>query len=161
MTAEFDLIEHPTTDPTPIYRYRDGLYAADLLTAALSHLDLFTWLNKHPSDLKTICRSLELDERPADVMLTLLTVMEWLETKGEIFHLTALAREHMVNSSVWNIGPYFASLKERPVCRDMVTVLRTGKPANWGSLKNEKEWAKAIDQEAFADHFPAARHCLG
>ena len=51
------------------YRYRDGLYAADLLTAALAHPDFFTWLNKNPSDLDTICRSLGLQERPTDVML--------------------------------------------------------------------------------------------
>ena len=161
MTAEINLLQHPTTDPTPIYRYRDGLYAADLLTAALAHLDFFTWLNEHPSDLKTICRALDLQERPTDVMLTLFTAMGLLETKGESFHPTALAREYMVKSSVWNIGPYFASMKDRPVCRDMVTVLRTGKPANWGSLQNEKEWAKAMEQEAFADQFTAAMDCRG
>src|SRR6267154_4080333 len=140
--AHFNLLERPQTDPTPIYRYRDGLYAEDLLAAALAHLDFFTWLGEPPSNLQTICRSLELKERPTDVMLTLFTAMGLLERDGEVFHLTALAREHLVKSSVWNIAPYFASLKDRPVCRDMVVVLRTGKPANWGSLKDEKEWAK-------------------
>jgi hypothetical protein len=66
-----------------------------------------------------------------------------------------------VKSSVWNIEPYFASLKERPVCRDMVTVLRTGKPANWGSLQNEQEWAKAMEQGKFAQRFTAAMDCRG
>src|SRR5437016_6020947 len=129
-TAEFNLLDRPMTDPTPIYRYRDGLYAADFLTAALVHLDFFTWLDKQPSDLQTICRSLGLQERPTDVMLTLFTAMGFLERKDEVFRLTTLAREHLVKSSAWNIGPYFASLKDRPVCLDMVTVLRTGKPAN-------------------------------
>src|SRR5438552_860618 len=36
----------PTTAPTSIYRYRAGLYAADLLTAALAHLDFFTGLTR-------------------------------------------------------------------------------------------------------------------
>jgi len=111
--------------------------------------------------LATICSSLGLQERPADVMLTLFTAMGLLEAKGGVFHLTPLAREHLVNSSVWNIGPYFASLKERPVCRDMVTVLRTGKPANWGSLQQQKEWAKAMEQEAFAQEFTASMDCRG
>src|ERR1051326_9433173 len=71
-----DLLQFPTTDPTFIYRYRDGLYAADLLTAAISHLDFFAWLNDHPSDLSTICRSLAFCERPTDVMLTLFTRSE-------------------------------------------------------------------------------------
>ena len=39
MINALDLFRSPATDPTSIYRYRDGLYAADLLTAAISHLD--------------------------------------------------------------------------------------------------------------------------
>ena len=36
----------PTTDPVSLYRWRDGLYAADMLTAGLVGLDLFTWLER-------------------------------------------------------------------------------------------------------------------
>jgi hypothetical protein len=32
------------TDPTLLYRLRDGVYAPDLLIAAVAELDLFTWL---------------------------------------------------------------------------------------------------------------------
>ena len=37
----------PNTNPTTLYRYRDGLYAEDLLILALVRLDFFTtrkWL---------------------------------------------------------------------------------------------------------------------
>jgi len=161
VTDSFDLLRSPATDPTSIYRYRDGLYAVDLLTAAISHLDFFSWLNEHTADLPTICRSLDLRERPADVMLTLFSAMGLLRTENGRFLLTDLARDHLVKSSQWNIGPYFDSTKERPVCRDMVTVLRTGKPANWASLKNEKEWVKAMESDDFADQFTAAMDCRG
>ncbi len=156
-----DLLLQPETDPTSIYRYRDGLYAVDLLTAAICHLDLFSWLAEHPADKKTICRALDLHERPADVMLTLFTAMGHLQNAGGIFSLTKMAREHLVKSSPWFIGPYFASVRERPVCQDILTVLRTDKPANWASLKNEKEWAKAMEGEAFANKFTAAMDCRG
>jgi len=159
--TEFNFLAQPATDPTSIYRYRDGLYAPDLLCAALVHLDFFTWLSDRPSDLKTICQALQIHERPGDVMLTLFTAMDLIESKEGIFQLTPLAREHLVGSSPWNIAPYFASLKDRPVCRDMVKVLRTGKPANWGSLDHEKEWAKAMQEEAFANQFTAAMDCRG
>ena len=49
----------------------------------------------------------------------------------------------MIESSPWSLGPYFASLKERPICDDMLSVLKTGKPANSGAKKDEKEWAVA------------------
>jgi len=77
ITAD-DLLRHPLTDPTSIYRYRDGLYATDMLAAAICHLDFFDWLKEHPADQQTICRSLGLQERPVDVMLTLFTAMDLL-----------------------------------------------------------------------------------
>ena len=151
----------PTSDPTTIYRYRDGLYAVDMLTTALAHLDFFTWLDGHPSNLQTICESFHIHERPADVMLTLFVSMGLIETKDAKFHLSTLAREHLVKGSSWNITPYFASLKDRPVCRDLITVLRTGKPASWGSFDHEKAWAKAMEEDAFASQFTAAMDCRG
>ena len=43
----------------------------------------------------------------------------------------------------------------------MIKVLRTGKPANFASSKNEKEWAKAMEGEDFAKRFTAAMDCRG
>ena len=151
----------PGTDPLSIYRYRDGLYAADLLAAALVWLDLFTWLEGNPADRVVICKALDLRERPADVMLTLFVAMGFLRNDKGIYRLTDLAREHLVRTSPWFIGPYYASLKDRPVCKDFLAVLRTDKPANWGSLKDEKEWARAMEDAAFADQFTAAMDCRG
>jgi len=156
-----DLLRSPATDPTTIYRYRDGLYAVDLLTAAICHLDFFNWLSNHPTDPKGICTSLGLQQRPVDVMLTLFTAMGLLRSDGEIYRLTELANEHVCQSSPWCIAPYFASMKDRPVCLDMVEVLRTGKPARWASLRNEKEWTQAMENVAFATQFTAAMDCRG
>src|SRR5579862_7256785 len=98
ITAD-DLLRSPSTDPTGIYRYRDGLYAADLLTAAICHLDFFNWLHAHPADQRTIGKSLGLKERPLDVMLTLFSAMGLLGKDGEVFFLTDQAKEHLTQSS--------------------------------------------------------------
>jgi predicted O-methyltransferase YrrM len=156
-----NLTAFPLTDPLEIYRLRDGLYAVDLLGAALVHFDFFTWLSEHPSDKATLCRELNIVERPTDVMLTLFTAMGLVESKDGVFHVTALAREHLVRNSPWFLGPYYASLKDRPVLKDYISVLRTGKTANWGSFKDEKDWAKAMEEEAFANNFTAAMDCRG
>ena len=156
-----DLTLAPLTDPLEIYRLRDGFYATDLVGAALVHLDFFTWLEAHPSDPAAICRELQITARPTDVMLTLFAALGYVEAKDGIFSATALAREFLVQSSPWFLGPYYAALKERPVCKDYVAVLRTGKPANWGSLKNEKDWHKAMEDETFAQQFTAAMDCRG
>jgi SAM-dependent methyltransferase len=78
-----------------------------------------------------------------------------------VFHVTELAREHLVSTSPYFIGPYYASLKGRPVVRDFVTILRTGRPANWGSYQNEKPWSDAMLTEEFASTFTAAMDCRG
>src|SRR5204863_617493 len=125
--------------------------AVELLSAAMTGLNFFTWLSKTPADPATICRALEIKERPTDVMLTLFTAMGLLENQAGVFQLTELAREFLVGESPWYLGPYYASLKDRPVCQDMLRVLRTARPANWGSFKDEKEWARAMEDEKFAN----------
>ncbi len=161
MVNSEDWAQHPKTDPTDIFRLRDGLYVVDLVAAALTGLDFFTWLSRHPADKRTICQALEIQERPTDVMLTLFVALGFLRKDHEVFHLTDLAREFLIADSPWHLGPYYAALKDRPVCKDMLAVLRTGKPANWGSLKDEKAWAKAMEGDDFAKHFTAAMDCRG
>jgi len=156
-----DLRLGPSTDPTFIYRYRDGLYATDLLTCAIVTLDLFTWLDAHPSTSGEICRQFQVAERPVDVMLTLFASMNLLERHGDRVHLTPVAREHLVRASPFFLGPYYAALKDRPVTKDFHQVLRHDKPANWGSFKDEKDWAKAMEDETFAQSFTAAMDCRG
>ncbi|MBK7997581.1 MAG: methyltransferase domain-containing protein [Verrucomicrobia bacterium] len=159
--STFDLTSLPSTDPLAIYRERDGLYAVDLLGAALVHFDFFTWLAEHPSDKPTLCRELQLVERPADVMLTLFAAMGLVEERAGVFHVTGTAREHLVKSSPWFLGPYYASLKDRPVLKDYISVLKTGRTANWGGFKDAQDWHKAMEDETFANNFTAAMDCRG
>ena len=156
-----DLRDVPQTDPVGIYRVRDGIYAADMLLTAIVHLDLFSWLAKNPSTRAAICAAFEITDRPADVMLTLLAAMGLVEEREQVYHLTTLAGEHLVNGTPWFLGPYYESLKNRPVSLDLLKVLRTGKPASWGSQANAQDWHKAMETEAFATQFTAAMDCRG
>lgn len=155
-----DLTAEPVTDPIAIYRARDGLYAVDLLAAAVVHLDFFTWLADHPSTLGAICAHFELHAQPADVLLTLCTAMGLVTMSGGVFHLTVRAREHLVTGSPYCLGPYYAALRDRPQTLDMVKVLRTGKPANWGSY-DASAWARSMERPDFAAQFTAAMDCRG
>jgi predicted nicotinamide N-methyase len=151
----------PRTDPVDIYRVRDGIYAADMLLAAIVHLDLFSWLSTNPATQGEICRAMETVARPTDVMLTLFAAMGLVEERQQVFHVTTKASEHLVKGSPWFLGPYYASLKNRPVALDLLKVLRTGKPANWSSQQGAQDWHKAMETEAFAAQFTAAMDCRG
>ena len=155
------LCEFPTTDPTSVYRFRDGLYAADMLAVGVVHLDLFSHLTTTPSSLEGVCAHYGTHQRPTDVMLTLFVAMGLLRKEGTNYVPTATAKEHLAAGSPWNLAPYYASLKDRPVTLDLLKVLRTGKPANWGGYQTTGDWHKSMEDEAFAKQFTAAMDCRG
>lgn len=151
-----DLARLPLTDPTELFRQRDGIYATDLLIAGVCWLDFFTWLAERPSDLASICSGLDLEQRPADEMLTLFTALGLVRNERGVFHVTDVAREHLVSGSSCDLGPYLAALKDRALCKDMLAVLRSGKPANWCSVDDDQTWTSKMHDEEFARGFTAA-----
>ncbi|MEQ1852919.1 MAG: methyltransferase [Chthoniobacteraceae bacterium] len=154
------LLDDPVSDPLPIYRYRDGISAVDLLAVGISHLDFFTWLADNPSTFAAITAHFGIHSRPADVMLTLFTAQGLVQQNGGCFHVTLRAREHLTAGSRWNLAPYYSSMKDRQPTLDMLKVLKTGKPANWGSY-DPQAWAEAMKRPDFAAHFTAAMDCRG
>ena len=151
-----DLTQPPTTDPSPLYRSRDELYADDMLIAALRGIDLFTWLASHPSTIDEIAQHFGFHARPVDVMTTLFVAKGLLSRDGDRLRVTPMAQEHLVASSPWFLGPYFPPVTDRPIAADLINVLRTGAPANFGSRKSEADWHKAMESETFAEEFTAA-----
>jgi SAM-dependent methyltransferase len=149
-------------DPTVLYRLRDGVYAADLLIVAVVDLDLFTWLaGRGPVDAATIGAELGLADRPVDVMLTYLTALGLLERRAEKVTPTELSRTHLVAGSRYDLRPYYASLRERPGCRELLTVLRSGQPAAWASANADEDWASRLHDQHFAERFTAAMDARG
>lgn len=157
-----NLTTPPATDPTPLLQTRDCLYGDDMLVAGLVWLDFFTWLEKNPGATNSaVCAHFGLHPRGADVMVTYFKARALVdEAHGEL-RLTPLAREHFVADSPWFLGPYYESLKNRPIARDLLDVMRTDRPANWGSQQEIDDWHAAMETEPFATQFTAAMDCRG
>lgn len=155
-----DLTRTPKTDPTEIFRHRDGIYAPELVAAAIVGLDFFSWLAKSPGDARTICASLGLAERPVDVMLTLFCAMGYIESKDCAFHLTEISREFLLRDSPWFVGPYFAHFVDRPVYKGLLETLRTDKPG-WSGAADRKPWAEAMADDIFAEQFTGTMDSRG
>ena len=154
------LLDEPLSDPLALYRYRDAISAVDLLAAAIAHLDFFTWLEGHPATMGMMCAHFGIHERPTDVMLSLFAAQGLIQQNGGVWILTLRGREHLSSKSPWNLAPYYTSMKDRQPTLDMLKVLRTGKPANWGSY-DAQAWAQAMEREDFAASFTAAMDCRG
>lgn len=89
-------------------------------------------------------------------MLTLFSARGLVAREGGVFRPTAIAREYLVGSSPLSLGPYLAALKDRQVCKDLVSVLRSGRPAGWCSVAGEDAWIAKMDDSGFATDFTAA-----
>jgi hypothetical protein len=122
------------SDPTMLYRVRDGAYAADLLIAAVTVFDLFSWLaDRVPVSARRLREGMGWVERPTDVLLTYCVALGLL---GRDLHaddrvdLTDLGRQHLTRGSPFDMRAYHGSLVERPAVREFATVLRTSKSAH-------------------------------
>lgn len=113
-----------------LLRLRDGIYADDLVLAAVVRLDLLTVMAEQPGTLDDLCRRNGIARRPADVLCTLLRAMELVEL-GDVLRPTALARSALVRGAPYDLRPYLASGASRTTCLDQVELLRTGQPAAW------------------------------
>jgi hypothetical protein len=156
-----NLTAAPSADPLLLYRYRDGLYAVDLITAALVEYDFFSWLAEHPSSEQAIAGQFQFHPRPLHVLLTLCKAMGVAREVAGLWSVTEAGREFCTRGSEWNLIPYYASLHSRPIARDYAEVLRTGKPAGWSGDKSTADWHKAMEDTAFARKFTAAMDCRG
>lgn len=154
--------EHfPRTDPSELLRYRDSIYASDLLICAVAHLDFFTVLKDSPRSLAEICAALQLASRPADVMLTLFLALGLVNKRGGRYSLSAVARDYLVSGTPWSLVPYYASQRDRPQCREFREVLKSDRPAGWSSAGEGRDWLEAMKDAQFADAFTAAMDSRG
>jgi hypothetical protein len=156
------LSERAVTDPTALLRYRDGIYAVDLMTAAIGELDFFTWLRDHPGTLGQICEGFGFAERPADVLLSLAMANGLVERDRDVvYHVTEMAQEHACKGSPWSLTPYYGGNGDRPIVADFLTVLRSGKPAGWGGEQGAEDWHDGMKEEDFAESFTALMNARG
>lgn len=154
--------DHPEhNDSSRLLRYRDSIYASDLLVCAIAHFDFFTFLTDGPRTFDEICDKMKIQPRPADVLIALLLSMELIETGEHGYGLTDLSATYIASNSAASLVPYYASLKNRPQSMEFREILRTGKPAGWSSKKKGQDWLKSMQGHEFADSFTLAMDSRG
>jgi SAM-dependent methyltransferase len=100
--------------------------------------------------------------RPFDVLVTYLVALGLLSRgAGGVLEVTPAARGLLTAGSPTDLRPYFASLRERPACAELLGVLRSGEPAAWASAASENDWAGRLDDPAFARRITAAMDARG
>ena len=144
-----------------LLRRRDGVFSTDLLITAIGYLDFFSWLEEHPTDPEGICANMKLEKRPVDVMLTYFSSIGLIEKVNDRFRVSKHGKMFLVKGAAYDLRGYFNSLRERPICKEILSVLNTNIPLNWANAPQGDEWAKAMEQEDFAEHFTSAMDSRG
>ena len=157
-----DLLARPKTDPFQLLRFRDRQYAADMLAVAIGKMNLFSWLaDRGGATSADIERHFEVAARPLDVLLTLCRASGLVESSDHVHHVTDLAREHLVDSSPWFLGPYYQPIKDSAIAEGCWRVLRTDKPATWQADDEGADWHASMLDESFAQSFTELMNCRG
>jgi hypothetical protein len=121
-------LNHPKTDPTPIFELFRGSYGSELLTAAVAHFDLFGRLDRQPMTFDDLRSALELDQRPAVVLITALRAMGMIRQQDNVLSLTDLAKEHLVPEGDFDVGDYVSLAAQSPGVLGMVELLKSNRP---------------------------------
>ena len=155
------MFDIPGVSPERIINLRESAFAADLFITAVSRLNFFNRLQTEPADLDDICQVFDIKKRPADVMLTLFKAYGFITEKAKKFYLTDTAKTYLLQDSAFDLTSYVTSLKDRPACADIYSVLHTGRTANWATAKDSKDWATAMEDDGFAASFTAGMNSRG
>jgi len=157
------LTTQPRSDPGIILNLRDRQYAAELIAAALLHFDLFSWLGENPGATpEKIGADLGMVARPLDVLLTLCRAYGFLASNsvGGV-ELTTTGREVLVSGSPWFLGAYYALIRDTPIVRTFLEVLRNGAPGSWQAKADGSDWHKSMLDPEFARGFTELMNCRG
>lgn len=148
----------PPVDPTPIFEHYRGSYGSELLTVAVSHLNVFGLLRHEPRDFESLRSALGLQRRPAIVLLTALRAMGLIRVDSQDrLSLTPQARYHLPPGSAFDIGDYLSLSATSPGVLEMAERLRSNRPKeNSGAgtaFIYRDGTASAMESQELARHF--------
>lgn len=116
----------PSFDPTSIFEHFRGSYGTELLTAAVAHLGVFRFIGEQSVDAEKLRLELNLAPRAFVVLTTALRAMNLLELDPKNqYHLSDVAREHLIPDGKFYVGDYVGLAAEAPGVLAMVDRLRS------------------------------------
>jgi SAM-dependent methyltransferase len=121
----------PMPDVATMIGWRDSSYAADLYIAAVSWLDLFTFLDQNPVTENELCAQFGLKERPTRTMIRLFESWGLVSWEVGRIRATESACTFLSSKSDANIASYIATMKYKSSVREIHDVLRHDAPDTW------------------------------
>src|SRR5918997_2983033 len=121
------------TSPVPLMQLSSGFWAFKTLAAA-HELDLFTRLSGSPGmRSEELAQFLDIDERPAEMLLSGCAALGLLEKEGGRYRNSALSEEFLVKGKPYYFGGWIQMLDKRlyPGWGKLTEAIRTNRPTTW------------------------------
>ncbi|WP_410604779.1 methyltransferase [Amycolatopsis sp. lyj-90] len=119
--------------PAPLMQLITGFWAAKTLASAVE-LDLFDKAEKSGGlSREDASRVLQIQDRPADLLLAACASLGLLQKEGEIYVNTPLSREFLIPGQPYYFGGFVRMLdhREYPAWQDVSRALRENRPTTW------------------------------
>jgi SAM-dependent methyltransferase len=158
MTSHLAANRFPETDPSIVFELFRGSYGSELLTAAVAHFPVFRMLSEKPRTFAELQGELTLADRPANVLVTALRAFGLIRDSGGQLHLTDVAQEHLSPGGYFNVSDYIGLRAESPGVLEMVTRLKTNRPANVDPSERGAAFIYRDGLKSAMEHGDLARH---
>jgi hypothetical protein len=139
-------------DIAQMIKWRDSSYAADLYIAAVSWLDLFTYLDDKPVTEEELRLHFSLGERPLRTMIRLFESWGLVARQAGKIRATAPAARYLSANSADNIVSYIATMKYKSSVREIYDVLRQNGSDTWHVQRGDTTtWDALMLTDEFAE----------
>ncbi|MGJ4922731.1 methyltransferase [Bradyrhizobium sp. SZCCHNRI3018] len=147
-----DVSQVDRPDIAQVIKWRDSSYAADLYIAAVSWLDLFTYLDGHPVSEDELREHFSLRDRPTRTMIRLFESWGLIAREGGKLHATIEAVRYLSSRSDENVASYIATMKYKSSVRELYDVLRNDGSDTWHVARGDTtSWDDLMQTDEFAD----------
>jgi 3-hydroxy-5-methyl-1-naphthoate 3-O-methyltransferase len=123
----------PVISPIPLMQLSTGFWA--FKTLAVAHeLNVFTRLSGSAGiTSRELAQALDIQERPADMLLTGCAALGLLDKQDERYHNTPLAEEFLVRDKPYYFGGFVQMLDKRLYAGwgKLLEAVRTNRPTTW------------------------------
>jgi len=157
--AEFKHQPEPDITPIPLMQLATAFWAFKTLSTAID-MDLFTRLETSPMNPPELARWLNIEERPAEMILTGCAGLGLLSKQNGRYRNTPLAETFLVRGCRYYFGGFVTMLNHRLYAGwdKLPQAVRTNRPTTWDPDK-QKSLFEAADPEMMGT-FWQAMHSL-
>lgn len=150
---------YPNLTPIPLMQLATAFWAFKTLAAA-NELDLFTRISHTGTTVEELSQTLDLAQRPAEMLLAACAALGLLEKKQDRYRNTPLAEKFLVRGGRYYFGGFVTMLDKRlyPGWDKLVEGLRTNRPTTWDPDKQKSLFDNA--DPAIMATFWEAMHSL-